>query len=153
MNKTEKAYIAGFIDGEGTITLLKKHRNETPSPHVTISNCNLAILKWIRHKVGRGEIQKKKRFKNHHSAAFELRIRGNHALEFLEKIGHYLQIKRRQADLLIRQYKLVTVRNGRYSPVLLAKKMKLVGTIKRLNQRPICTPYNTPGSPKKGMKR
>ncbi len=29
LTKTEAAYIAGFIDGDGTITLSRRHKNET----------------------------------------------------------------------------------------------------------------------------
>ena len=36
MNEVEKAYIAGIVDGEGTIGLWRHHKNETASPMVTI---------------------------------------------------------------------------------------------------------------------
>ena len=32
MTETEKAYIAGIIDGEGSIMLQKIHKNEHPAP-------------------------------------------------------------------------------------------------------------------------
>ncbi|MBI5299698.1 MAG: LAGLIDADG family homing endonuclease [Deltaproteobacteria bacterium] len=131
----EKAYIAGIVDGEGTVTLSRKHKNETPSPRVSISNCNLNLLRWIQKKVGRGIIQKKRRVKKHHSNAYKLRILSNSAIWFLNEIKNFLRLKKPQAMLIIKKYKSVTLRNGRYNPVLLEKKMKLVKTMRKLNQR------------------
>lgn len=38
MNETSKAYIAGIIDGEGSIMLLRLHKNELPRPCVSIAS-------------------------------------------------------------------------------------------------------------------
>lgn len=37
MTNEEKAYIAGIIDGEGSIMLQNFHKNQLPSPCVTIA--------------------------------------------------------------------------------------------------------------------
>ena len=34
MNEVEKAYIAGIVDGEGSIGLWRHHKNETHTPNV-----------------------------------------------------------------------------------------------------------------------
>ena len=60
MNLAEKAYIAGIIDGEGTVTLTRKHSNETPSPHVSVFNCNVALIRWLQKTIGYGDIIKKR---------------------------------------------------------------------------------------------
>ena len=61
MEEVVKAYLAGIVDGEGTVTLMKHHKNETPSPAVTVSNNSLKLLKWIQARVGGGITSKKKR--------------------------------------------------------------------------------------------
>jgi len=38
ISKIDAAYIAGLIDGEGTITLSRKHKNENRQLVVSISN-------------------------------------------------------------------------------------------------------------------
>jgi hypothetical protein len=41
LSKTDAAYIAGLIDGEGTVTLTRKHRNENrqiASPSAALKN-------------------------------------------------------------------------------------------------------------------
>lgn len=135
LNLVKKAYIAGIIDGEGTITLSRKHVNETPSPVVSISNCNLELLTWIKKSVGNGIIQTKKAAKINHSTGYEFRLKGNKAIEFLKEIKRFLRIKRIHAELIISDYKLVTPRNGKYSQDQLRRKSKLVEKIRKLNQR------------------
>lgn len=48
MLETEKAYIAGIIDGEGSIMLQKFHSNEFPAPCVSIASTSLELLEWIK---------------------------------------------------------------------------------------------------------
>ena len=38
MSKIESAYIAGLIDGEGTVTLSRRHRSENRNLLISISN-------------------------------------------------------------------------------------------------------------------
>lgn len=42
LSKIEAAYVAGLIDGEGTVTLTRKHRNEYRQLAVTVSNTEMA---------------------------------------------------------------------------------------------------------------
>jgi hypothetical protein len=44
---THAAYIAGLIDGEGTITLTRKHQNENRQLAITISNTDRALLDFV----------------------------------------------------------------------------------------------------------
>ena len=41
---TDAAYIAGLIDGEATITLSRKHRNENRQLAISISNTGKYLL-------------------------------------------------------------------------------------------------------------
>jgi hypothetical protein len=44
LSETEAAYVAGIIDGEGTITLTRTHRGEGRRPIVSISSTELPLL-------------------------------------------------------------------------------------------------------------
>ena len=119
------AYIAGIIDGEGSISLIKFHHNQHPSPLISISSSDLELLEWICIKTGYGRITKKKNYKPAvHKDSYTLNIRYNQALELLKYISPYLVIKRKKdrALLLLSKYKSLTVRNGRYSREQLAAK-------------------------------
>ena len=50
VNVAEKAYIAGIIDGEGTVTLVLKHSNETHSPEISVANTDIELLQWLKKK-------------------------------------------------------------------------------------------------------
>ena len=135
MNLEEKAYIAGIIDGEGTVTLSRAHANETPSPKVSVANNSLPLLKWIKDKAGSGVIITRSQREPQHGIQYVLDISDNAALELLAEIKGYLIIKKSHADLLVSRYKAVTSRNGRYTKKLLAEKMELVSEIRKLNQQ------------------
>lgn len=62
MTLEEKAYISGIIDGEGSIMLLKFHKNQFPSPCISISSSTLELLEWIKHKTNVGIIKGKKNY-------------------------------------------------------------------------------------------
>ena len=128
------AYFAGIIDGEGTITLTRRHPNQTPSPNVSVSNSSLQMLKWIKVNFG-GWISKKRIYKPHHRQTYVWGITHNKAISILKQIEKYLIIKKPQARLILNKYKAVTVRTGKYSALQLKKKMKLVAKIRELNQR------------------
>ncbi|MFH1868368.1 MAG: hypothetical protein ABH843_05300 [Candidatus Omnitrophota bacterium] len=134
MEESVKAYLAGIVDGEGTVTLVRSHKNKTPCPEVSVSNTSLILLKWIQRRAG-GVIASKNTSKPNHSVSYVWRLRYDKALCFLNEIKEYLIIKRRHAELITQEYKKVTHRAGKYTPQLLKKKDALVQRIRKLNQR------------------
>jgi len=135
---TEKAYLAGIVDGEGTITLSRQHKNQTPSPQVSISNNNLDLLEYIKNITNCGIICPKKKYKPHHQQSWHWQTRSvSDSLFILKEIQPFLLVKKTQADLILKYYKELTPRNGRYTPELLEKKMQLVKRVRSLNGRQI----------------
>lgn len=59
LSATDAAYIAGLIDGEGSITLTRKHRNENRQPAITISNTERILLEFVLRVTGAGKITRK----------------------------------------------------------------------------------------------
>ena len=51
---TDAAYIAGLVDGEGTITLSRRHREDTRQLVVSIANTEVHLLEYVL-KVVAGE--------------------------------------------------------------------------------------------------
>jgi len=139
LDKTGRAYLAGIIDGEGTVSLLRKRSSETPSPNVSIANSNLPLLKWVKKNFG-GCISTKRKYQPHHRQAYAWCLTHDKALRLLFEIKEFLIIKRPQADLILREYKSTTVRTGKYSPKMLKAKMKLVAKVRKLNQREFMPP-------------
>lgn len=134
LKEIEKAYLAGIIDGEGTVTLTRQRKNQTATPSVSVANNNLKLLKWIKSLLGGTIISKKKRKVDHHDS-YAWMIRYDSALRFLKEIRGFLIVKRPHADLILKKYKSVTHRAGKYTPAMYKKKMQLVAEIRKLNQR------------------
>ncbi len=125
MTDIEKAYIAGIIDGEGSIMLQRFHTNQYPAPCVSIASTTIELLTWLKDTIGYGVIIKKKNYNpEKHKLSYSFVIKQNNAIKLLEDIYPYLIIdsKRKRAEMIITQYKSLTPRNGRYTDEQLAKK-------------------------------
>jgi hypothetical protein len=117
LSETEAAYVAGIIDGEGTITLTRTHRGEGRRPVVSISSTELPLLQYIQSVIGAGRITGKNTARTHHSPSFAYVISSRGALALLARISTYLRTyKLQRCRLLLYQYLAVTPRNGRYTP-------------------------------------
>ena len=93
MTESEKAYIAGIIDGEGSIMLQKFHANEYPSPCVSIASTTKELLKWIKTTVGHGVIISKKNYNlDKHKDCYSYIIKYDLAIYLLKEISPYLVI-------------------------------------------------------------
>lgn len=125
MTSEEKAYIAGIIDGEGSIMLLKFHNNQFPSPCISVSSSTLELLEWIKLKANVGTIKGKKNYNlDKHKDSYTYIDKYDEAIELLKELLPYLIIeaKWKRAILILERYKQVTPRNGRYSPEKLKMK-------------------------------
>ena len=123
LSKSEAAYIAGIIDGEGTVTLTRTHRGENRRPVVSISSTELPLLLYVRRVIGAGRVTRKARARAHHSPSFAYCLSSRQALGLLRQVSRYLRTyKSQRAKLLLDEYVRVTPRNGRYSPEQRADK-------------------------------
>lgn len=119
-----KAYLAGLIDGEGSILLEHAHSNEYRSPAVSISTTSLELFDGLVEKYG-GTISKKHE-REGCKTAYQYKVKTNKALKMLEDILPYLkhQQKIARAKHLVNKYKTVTQRNGKYNEEQLKNKIK-----------------------------
>ncbi len=130
------AYLAGIIDGEGTITIQKRRAGRPGCiPHVSIANtCHPLLVKCMEIGGVVGHICRKKRSKPQHKESYVLHWRCNAALAIVSMVIPYLLVKKPQADLLL-TWKQVVIPNGKYTPKQLSRRDALVAAIHRLNQR------------------
>lgn len=116
LDAPDAAYIAGLVDGEGTVTLSRLHRNENRRLVVCISNNDLALLQHVKDKIGAGRITSKRVYSPRHAPSFNYQINNRQALEVLRQIVIYMRsYKFDRARLALRDYLRVTPRNGRYT--------------------------------------
>ena len=109
------AYLAGLIDGEGTITLSRRHANERRQLVVSIVSTERGILDWVLEQVGAGKVTRKRTVSPKHAESFTYSISNRQALELLTRVEPYLRsYKRIRAGMAVSQYVSLTPRNGRY---------------------------------------
>ena len=109
-------YIAGLIDGEGTVSLIKRNKNEGRSPYISVSSTTPELVYFLHETLG-GRVQSKTKYQQHHKDTWDWRASNQEALDIIAKIGPYLKEpeKRRRAELISLNYKKLTVRNGKYT--------------------------------------
>jgi hypothetical protein len=105
MKKINLQYLAGFIDGEGCITIDKLTRkNKTNNKKcfklsMSITNTYIKIIEEIHNQFGRYliKLQEPKGCKKYKKVIWEQ----SHAVKMVKKLLPYLRLKRKQAKLLI----------------------------------------------------
>ena|SRR3990167_89212 len=97
----EAIYLAGFMDGEGSIILYRRRDTANVSLRVNIANTNLPAIERIRDMAKAGAISITKRHSNLHKTGYLWQINSDTAVSFLEQILPHLYIKKSQAQLAI----------------------------------------------------
>lgn len=120
-------YVAGIIDGEGTITMSYDSKTaKWRTPIVSAASTTVEILNALVKFCG-GTICKQKVYKQHHLPSFKWRIHGRKAVKLCDRLKTKLLVpeKRRRANLLATKYLACTPRNGKYTQEQTRKKQKL----------------------------
>jgi LAGLIDADG-like domain len=104
----EAAYLAGIIDGEGSITLTRMHENEHRRPCISIASTDLELLEYIR-ELCTGHISKKNNynpFRHLNSYSFTIKNK-NVVLKILKEVTPYLRVekKKKRAAWILEHYK------------------------------------------------
>lgn len=137
ISELDAAYIAGLIDGEGTITLSRKHRNEYRQLSVSISNTERVLLEYVLQTVGAGKITRKRISQSHHTPSYTYAIYNRQALHFLEQLQPYLKgYKARRSALILRDYVALVPRNGKYSEDQLRNRILFENAVLSITSKP-----------------
>ncbi|MGG1630346.1 LAGLIDADG family homing endonuclease [Rossellomorea sp. NRS-1567] len=126
MKAWEAAYLAGIIDGEGSITLTRMHDKEYRRPCISVASTDLELLEYLKNLTN-GHITKKKNYHpDRHQNSFTLTIKTkNQVLDILKYVLPFLRVekKRKRADWILKHYNRITIRNGKYNPECLKQKL------------------------------
>lgn len=140
LSDVDLAYIAGFFDGEGSITI---HQNWRPSPRgkspnhtlqVSIGNTDPSILIWLHANFGGSLVSRQSRPR--HRDVTQWTVRAASALPFLVAIRPFLRMKKRQADVAIEYQKTKSMRGPiRVTPEDIQWREAQRETLRQLNGR------------------
>lgn len=125
IKKIELSYIAGLIDGEGSVTLTKNCNNERRGVLVCISSTTKELVDFVQTKLG-GKIYGVPKYQEHHKTQYRWQVTRNAAIDVLKQISPFLQEpeKKRRTKLILDKYKKLTPRNGKYTEEMLKEKIK-----------------------------
>lgn len=120
LSVADAAYLAGLVDGEGTLSLWRCRRAGNRSGFqyqitFTISQASHPFLEEIRQMVGNGRIGRSNPNKSapQHKACFVL-VFGNHPTRWvLPQLMPYLRRKRRQAEVVLKYFATLEVASRR----------------------------------------
>jgi len=116
MQPADCAYIAGLVDGEGTVTLTRLHKSANRQLVISISNTEKPLLDYVLSVVQAGKITSKRTYKDHHSPSYTYSIANRQALALLAQISPHLKTyKAKRAQIILRDYIRLTPRNGYYT--------------------------------------
>jgi hypothetical protein len=118
------AYIAGLIDGEGTVTLTRHHARENRRLVVSVANTELRLLEFLADQIGTGRITRKRTVCARHTPSYCYCVSSRQALALLQQVAPFmLSYKRKRAEMALASYESLTPRNGKYSQDSLVRRM------------------------------
>ena len=145
VSKTDKAYIAGLIDGEGCICLSKTYRKTKTYPFfairysldITVANTKKEMINFVQKKYpAHIHLQTGQGWRNR---AYIWKISGLKLKYFTKDILPYLVIKKRQAKLTLRylneRIKHNKPKSGYLLPKEIKKRERFYQLLKKLNQK------------------
>ncbi len=145
--ETDYAYLAGIVDGEGTISI---HRNVTRrkgriylayQPQLTISNTDLPMLESLHVRFGGHIMKVSAPAKKHWKQGYLLCFRREEMVVLLPRVIPYLIGKRRKAEMLLeymntRTKGVSTGEDGRFVGIPLTDRLKqIIAEIRKNNKR------------------
>lgn len=128
-SKTDKAWLAGFIDGEGYIGLIRNRKRVTSQnsatfmyhPWVVLTSTDPEIMKYIQHVILAQKLVVLRRTAvGNWKQAFQVKVtKFDEVTSVLNAVLPYLRIKNKQANLVIdfcrirKSAKIITGRGNR----------------------------------------
>ena len=141
MIKEKQAYLAGIIDGEGSIGLYKiktyrARRGFTWKPTIQISNTNILLFDWIRKYLGFGSFARYKGHKENNKDRLVWRIGGSYSvIRLLKEVFPYLLLKKKHAILLTKATRILKHYSRHYSNKYDIKLEEIYQEMKLLNRK------------------
>lgn len=131
LTETDKAYLAGLFDGEGTLGYYH-YRGNRHEVMVAITNTDMRVHTWLLDKVGCGTIRPVSQCRNKH-IAFHWRISNRSRVQaLLEAILPYLIIKKEQVSCLLDLWQTEPAARTRVTDQVFAQRNHVEAEIKRL---------------------
>ena len=103
LSAEEIGYMAGIIDGEGTISILKVTKRKTHhilTPKISLANTDVRLVEWLANRTGT-KINSRKRGNEKHRDQYQVQVGGYRCYNLLKMVEPWLTIKRPQCRLVM----------------------------------------------------
>ena len=138
LSAQDAAYLAGLLDGEGTIALSRRHANEHRHLVLSISSTEPELLRWAASATGVGKITRKRTVSERHATGLTYSVSNRQALSVLAQVAPFLRsYKRFRARLALDKYVELTPRNGKYSHELETRRRAFEAEFMALTARSV----------------
>ena len=105
ISKIDRAYIAGLIDGEGSIHMTRKVKYGTYYAFITVGMSDKGVIEWLANQFGNKATEclymKKGSFKKTPKPIYRISLQGRRACLLCEILLPYLKVKKKQAEVLM----------------------------------------------------
>ena len=128
-------YLAGFVDGEGCLTLTYLADRHAYRAYVSVSNTDETIIRKIRDYLNCGHVVRLPRHGNHRDAWQWTLMSKKHIVPLLERLIPKLYVKKQQAMLVMEFFRSSTPQGHHLTGDERAVKTALLTTMRALNQR------------------
>lgn len=138
MTPEERAYVAGIVDGEGTVSFYKNGGGNCYTILVKVPNTDRGLIAYLHTIVPGGYISNVPPRKPQHKPSFWLKWQSGRAADLLREIRPYLRVKAAQADLVMELQDLKAKRSpGQVGlpPALVETRNTAMNKIRTLNKR------------------
>lgn len=141
MEENEKlAYLAGIIDGEGTISIAKQHPREGRKSfsyllRISVTNTDISLSKWLQKEFGGSiHITKRDHIENHKNLHLWA-LGANDSYKLFKKIQPYSVIKQNQIKLAMEFYQktILITRTNPLPKWLIDKKEDYYQRLKKMH--------------------
>ena len=138
------AYLAGYIDADGCISLTKDScKANSVSCSLSISSINRLVLIWIYGLTGHGKVTEVKYYdaqkdwnRRHHRQQWQWRTSNNGMRYVLPHVFPYLKVKKRQARLVMEYLDMARRRRGyKITDDDRKRKKEIIAEMKVINHR------------------
>lgn len=137
LSETDKAYLAGLVDGEGSIVIEYCNNRRNTKLRMNVTNSHIGTLQELKNLFG-GYLYVRQDKRINHKPIGQLGFTAKQAREILVAIYPYLKIKREQANLALQfaETLLPPHNNGRrLTEDELSFRASLKNQISKLNKR------------------
>jgi len=149
LSATSAAYLAGLIDGEGTIGLFINHcptrrtAGGAAVARLKIGMCDEALIKWLKQSTESGSVTSWRQSNPKHRRVWVITWGGRKAVPILKAVWPYLRLKRPQAKVFLQWITLTEEWQGKlggrgrrdrcYPDAVWKEAERLAAEIRKLN--------------------